>query len=77
MDLTYDAEADAAYMTLGGPIAPGQAAQQIHSLATPGNRGEVTLDFDAEGRLLGVEVLNASAVLAPDLLDGAGPPGPG
>ena len=77
MDLTYDPEADAAYVALGGPIAPGGAAQQIHSIATPDGRGEVTLDFDTEGRLLGVEVLNASAVLEPGVLDGAGPPGGG
>jgi len=64
-------------VTLGRPIAPGEAAQQIHSIATPGGRGEVTLDFDAEGRLLGVEVLNASEVLAPEVLDGAAHPGRG
>ncbi|AJW77892.1 DUF2283 domain-containing protein [Clavibacter michiganensis] len=63
MRVTYDAAADAAYIELTGPIAAGGVASQIHSLITPGGRGEVALDFDADGRLLGIEVLHASAVL--------------
>ncbi|OUE24170.1 DUF2283 domain-containing protein [Clavibacter michiganensis] len=63
MRVTYDAAADAAYVELADPIAPGEVASQIHSLVTPGDRGEVALDFDADGRLLGIEVLHASAVL--------------
>ncbi|MFT7767042.1 DUF2283 domain-containing protein [Clavibacter tessellarius] len=63
MRVTYDAVADAAYIALAGPVGDGEAATQIHSITTPGDRGEVALDFDADGRLLGVEVLHASAVL--------------
>ncbi|ALD13997.1 DUF2283 domain-containing protein [Clavibacter capsici] len=63
MRLTYDPVADAAYVELADPIADGDAATTIHSITTPGDRGEVALDFDADGRLLGLEVLHASAVL--------------
>lgn len=63
MRVTYDPAADAAYVELAGPLAAGEAATTIHSITTPGDRGEVALDFDADGRLLGVEVLHASAVL--------------
>ncbi|MBT1636283.1 DUF2283 domain-containing protein [Clavibacter michiganensis] len=63
MRVTYDAVADAAYIALERPVGDGEAATQIHSITTPGDRGEVALDFDADGRLLGIEVLHASAVL--------------
>jgi uncharacterized protein YuzE len=63
MRVTYDAAADAAYVSLVDIIGDGEAATQIRSITTPGDRGEVGLDFDAGGRLLGIEVLHASAVL--------------
>ena len=68
MEITYDSQADAAYVRIGGPIADGQATQQLHSIETPGGNGEITLDFDDAGHLLGVEVLFASSVLAPEVL---------
>ncbi|WP_307507761.1 DUF2283 domain-containing protein [Clavibacter sp. B3I6] len=71
MRVTYDPAADAAYVELAGPLADGEAATTIHSIATPGDRGEVALDFDADGRLLGIEVLCASAVLPAAVLAGA------
>jgi uncharacterized protein YuzE len=77
--VTYDPAADAAYVELAGPLADGHAttrprghaATTIHSIATPGDRGEVALDFDACGRLLGIEVLHASAVLPAAVLTDA------
>jgi uncharacterized protein YuzE len=71
MRVTYDPAADAAYVELAGPLADGEAATTIHSITTPGDRGEVALDFDADGRLLGIEVLHASAVLPAAVLAGA------
>lgn len=68
MQITYDSQADAAYIRIGGPIADGQATQQLHSIETPGGNGEITLDFDVAGHLLGVEVLFASAVLSPEVI---------
>jgi uncharacterized protein YuzE len=63
MRVTYDPVADAAYVELAGPIGDGESASTIHSIMTPGDGGEIALDFDADGRLLGIEVLHASAVL--------------
>lgn len=68
MRITYDTQSDAAYIRIGGPIVDGQATQQLHSIQTPGGKGEIILDFDDTGYLLGVEVLFASSVLAPEVL---------
>ena len=68
MRVTYDAVGDAAYVELAGPIAAGGVASQTHSLVAPGGGGEIALDFDADGRLVGLEVLNASAVLPESVL---------
>jgi uncharacterized protein YuzE len=68
MHVRYDAEADAACIQLAERVEPGQASRQLHSIATPGGRGEIVLDFDAAGVLLGVEVLNAEAALPASLL---------
>ena len=64
MRLRYDAE----YLSLvDRDLRPGEAAQQSDIIATPGGAGSVILDFSADGRLLGVEVLSAPAVLPAEL----------
>ena len=68
MRFRYDAEVDAAYLSLvDRDLRPGEAAQQSDLIATPGGVGSLILDFDAEGRLLGIEVLAARAVLPAEL----------
>lgn len=52
---TYDPEADAAYFKLGK--AAIWESEEVHP--------NVIFDLDADGRLIGIEVLNASAALAP------------
>ena len=54
-DLTYDPEADAVFLRLGDG-APTESEE-----LSPG----VTADFDAEGRIVALEVLPASKLLAP------------
>ncbi|MBB6174664.1 uncharacterized protein YuzE [Nocardiopsis mwathae] len=71
MNITYDADADAAYISVVDTIADGEAASQEHSIPTPHPEGEIILDFDAEGHLLGIEVLGASRVLSTAVLAGA------
>ncbi|MHA7304711.1 DUF2283 domain-containing protein [Arthrobacter sp. TMN-49] len=71
VQISHDSQADAAYIRIGGPIAASQATQQLHSIQAPGGNGELILDFDDDGFLLGVEVLFASAVLSPDVLAAA------
>ena len=55
MKLTYDEAADAAYLYLK-PIAMGEAAKTV---VGEGDAEGVNLDFDAEGRLIGIEILDA------------------
>ena len=56
MRLTYDDEVDAAYLELED-IADGTAVENV-AVERPG-RGDIILDFDADGRLLGVEVIRS------------------
>ena len=54
IDMTYDPEADAAYIYLGrGKVAETK------------EEGPFIYDIDASGRILGLEILSASKVLAP------------
>ena len=53
MRITYDREADAVYISFA----------QV-PVTTKGPDGGVALDYDAEGRLAGIEILNVSARLS-------------
>ncbi|PCE13952.1 hypothetical protein AUC47_04700 [Microbacterium sp. SZ1] len=70
MKIRYDSEVDAAYLALGD-IADGEAIVQIPEIHPPNGRGEIILDFDAQGRVIGVEILAASVLLRPEVLDNA------
>ena len=67
MRVTYDASIDAAYIYLADEIEPG-AVRQTFPCEPEKVRGSVNLDFDAAGRLLGLEILNASVVLPGEVL---------
>ncbi|PVE98019.1 MULTISPECIES: DUF2283 domain-containing protein [unclassified Microbacterium] len=75
MKITYDAEADAAYISIVERIGAGDAVQQVSFIDTPNGESQLNLDFDAAGRLLGVEVLVASKALASEVLASAAAPG--
>lgn len=66
MRITYDGEADAAYIYLtGADLRPGRDSVEVE---TPeGVSAWVVLDWK-DGRIVGLEVLNASQRLHPDLL---------
>lgn len=49
---TYDPEAEAAYIYLRGPIAPGGVARMV-TVDSP----MVNLDLDESGRVIGIEIL--------------------
>lgn len=58
MKVTYDKEADAIYIQLC-PIAPGTARnRQVTE--------DMVVDYLPDGKLAGIEVLNASALLKED-----------
>ncbi len=65
LDLTYDPEADAAHIHLGG----GKIVESKEVAAG------VILDYDGEGRVVGIELLHASKRLAPAVRENARHPG--
>ncbi|AGF71941.1 DUF2283 domain-containing protein [Corynebacterium halotolerans] len=60
----YDPKANAAYLHLS-PDRDTPAVRQVNAVGD-----EIILDFSAEGRIIGVEVLRASELLDPRLLEG-------
>ncbi|MFF5897003.1 DUF2283 domain-containing protein [Streptomyces argenteolus] len=66
MRVTYDASANMAYIYLVDTITPGAAVRQV-----PAEDDTAILDYDAQGRLLGIEIFSARRRLHPELLAGA------
>ena len=65
--ITYDTVANAAYIYLqspGTPVAKMVACDPVDV------DGMINIDFDAAGRLVGIEVLDARGKLAPEVLAG-------
>jgi len=57
MKFEYDKEVDAAYIYLESPLKEGAVKKTIEL------NDNIILDFDKEGKLIGIEVLDASKVL--------------
>ena len=74
MRITYDPEADAAYIYLTGePLTPGRDSVACE---LPDGTGDLTVIMDwKDGKIAGMEVLTASSVLHADLLAQAQPSG--
>ncbi len=72
MRITYDRSADAAYIYLQDAIPPG-GVKRTYPCDPSQVNGAIHLDFDAAGRLVGIEVLDASSKLPTDLLGEAEP----
>ena len=69
MRISYNPDADAAYIHLGDD--PGCAHRTTTPAATPdGVDGFVALDCE-DGRIVGIEILDASSRLTQDILDEA------
>jgi uncharacterized protein YuzE len=68
--ITYDPDADAAYIYVVDEIGSGGVAKTVPVDPTEVG-GMINLDFDSEGHLLGIEILDASAYLPAQLLGGA------
>ena len=62
MKFEYDEEVDAAYIYLKYPIKHGEAKKTITL------NDNIVVDFDQNDKLIGVEILNASKVLAEKVL---------
>ncbi|WP_448390336.1 DUF2283 domain-containing protein [Microbacterium aurum] len=69
MKLSYDREANAAYLQIGDSIEPGESVRQLEVRGEDGGFGQFILDFDSDGKLLGLEILFASDVLPSSVLE--------
>lgn len=77
MRVTYDPSVDTGYIYLRD-IESGGAKHTVpldSEESGVDSVGRIVLDFDDEERLIGIEVLDASDVLPPELLRHAEPPG--
>ncbi|GIF62192.1 hypothetical protein Ais01nite_02270 [Asanoa ishikariensis] len=72
--VTYDPGANAAYVYLSDPQSR-VASKKVYACDPIEVGGMINLDFDEEGRLVGIEVLAARSKLAHYVLDGAEAPG--
>lgn len=70
MRVTYEPSVDAAYLQLVDEIGAGGIAKTYP--CDPNEvAGMINLDFDSAGRLVGIEVLDASKLLPPGVLESA------
>jgi uncharacterized protein YuzE len=65
--MTLDRRADAAYFYLSEEIEPGGVAR-TYSCDPREVHGDIHLDFDHHGKLVGIEVLDASRLLTKETL---------
>lgn len=70
MKVTYDRSVDAAYIYLARTIGPGEV-KKTYACDPREVQGQINLDFDDAGRLIGIEVLDASRLLPHSLLEEA------
>ncbi len=70
MKLTYDGEADMAYLYIAEDVADGEAAVTV-VVDDEDLRGDLAVDLDADGRVLGIEIFNPREQLRPDVLASA------
>jgi uncharacterized protein YuzE len=70
MRISYDPEIDAAYVYLVDDIGRAAVAQ-TYSCDPAQVKVEINLDFDDEGRFLGIEIQDASRILPTALLQAA------
>ena len=67
MKITYDPTVDAAYIQLVDEIAAGSVTK-TYPCDPREIDGEINLDFDSDGRLVGIEVFDATKMLSGELL---------
>ncbi len=73
MRVTHDPDVDMGYIYLV-PIAPGEAVRS-EALAFEHGPGEVVVDFDCDGHIIGIEIFDASRLLPPAVIAEAIRPG--
>ena len=68
MRVTYDKSVDAAYIELRDTSAGDCVHTEYATRDDQGMGGSINLDFDIDGKLIGIEVMVASMVLPEQLL---------
>lgn len=68
MKLTLDQENNSAYIYLKDGIEDSEVDQTIPA-ESPAGDGYIFLDFDSNGRLLGIEIIGASIILPKTLVN--------
>ena len=67
MRIVFDKKNDTAYFHLVNDSVPSEAAR-THACDPIGVNGEINLDFNESGQLVGIEVLDARRILPTELL---------
>ena len=75
MRVTFDRDANMGYIRLAA-IEDGAAVQQVPVHEPGRDSARFVLDFDYEGRLLGIEIFDATESLPWEVLEEADAPGP-
>jgi uncharacterized protein YuzE len=70
MRVTYDKQANAAYVYLVSEILPG-SIKETYTCNPIEVGGEINLDFDSQRKLVGIEILNADKKLPMEVLESA------
>lgn len=73
MRITFDPDADAAYIYIKDELAFGEV-KETHLCDVQVQGGAVILGFDKEGRLVGVEILGARQLIPSEVLASAEKP---
>jgi uncharacterized protein YuzE len=68
MKVKYDSSVDAAYISLLDEDERMHPFGFTYACDPADVNGQIHLDFDTAGRLIGIELLNASKLLSPRLL---------
>ncbi|MDK8451428.1 DUF2283 domain-containing protein [Corynebacterium mastitidis] len=66
MKFEYDSEADAAYIWLAGYEEISE--KQISGISIDGMDGEIEIDLNGEGRVIGIEFVGASYILPVEMI---------
>jgi uncharacterized protein YuzE len=67
MRMTYDPEADAAYIYVVDKIAPGEA-KITRTMDNKKINGTIAIDFNEDGKLLGIEIIPGANLLSKKVL---------
>ncbi len=70
MKSTYDKDADAVYLYMkASSVGADNLVVSSRPIIDPKTKGRIILDYDKDENLVGIEILEASSVLAHDFLD--------